>query len=468
MSTQQQGPAMGTSSKPFLMTRRKYVFPPGLPHNLLFYVFRLFRPGEPIPLFTYLAEKYGEAAHYKLGHQHVVFLNHPDYIREVLVVQNQNFIKERTGRRMKILVGNGLITSEGKFHKTQRALSQPAFHRQRITHYGDTMVEHALRSRESWRDGQMVELSAEMMHLALGIVAKTLFDTDIAQEVAEISGNVNSIMALYDFLVVLPYAEGLQYWPLPGVSRFRKARARLDSVVYRMIEDHRLGAVDRGDLLSMLLAARYEDGSPMADQQLRDEVMTIFLAGYETIANALAWTWYLLSQNPEAERKLHEEIDCVLQGRLPETTDLPNLKYAEMVLAESMRLYPPVWAMGREAIDDVEIGPYYLPEGTTMVLMQYVTHRNPNYFPDPLRFDPERFTPEAKASRPRFSYFPFGAGARQCIGEAFALMEGVLILATIAQRWRFSLVPGHCVEPLPLVTLRPRYGMKMIAHERRG
>jgi cytochrome P450 len=468
MSTQQQGPALGTSSKPFLMKGRKYVFPPGLPHNLLFYVFRLFRPGEPIPLFTYLAEKYGEAAHYKLGRQHVVFLNHPDYIREVLVVQNQNFIKERTGRRMKILVGNGLITSEGKFHKTQRALSQPAFHRQRIAHYGDTMVEHALRSRESWRHGQMVELSAEMMHLALSIVAKTLFDTDIAQEVAEISGNVNSIMALYDFLVVLPYAEGLQYWPLPGVSRFRKARARLDSVVYRMIEDHRLGAVDRGDLLSMLLAARYEDGSPMADQQLRDEVMTIFLAGYETIANALAWTWYLLSQNPEAERKLHEEIDCVLQGRLPETTDLPKLKYAEMVLAESMRLYPPVWAMGREAIDDVEIGPYYLPEGTTMVLMQYVTHRNSNYFPDPLRFDPERFTPEAKASRPRFSYFPFGAGARQCIGEAFAWMEGVLILATIAQRWRFSLVPGHCVEPLPLVTLRPRYGMKMIAHERRG
>ena len=450
------------------MKRRGYLFPPGLPHNLLFYLFRLFRPGEPIPLFTYLAERYGEAAHYKLGRQHVVFLNHPDYIREVLVVQNQNFIKERTGRRMKILVGDGLITSEGKFHRTQRALSQPAFHRQRIAHYGETMVDHALRLRESWREGQTLELSAEMMHLTLGIVAKTLFDTDVAREVTEISANVNSIMALYDFLVVLPYAEGLQYWPLPGVSRFRKARARLDGVVYRMIADHRSRGMDRGDLLSMLLAARYEDGSPMSDQQLRDEVMTIFLAGYETIANALAWTWYLLSQNPEVERKLHQEIDCVLNGNAPEMADLANLKYTEMVLAESMRLYPPVWAMGRQAITDVEIGPYFLPKDTTMVLMQYVMHRNAKYFPDPLRFDPERFAPEAKASRPRLSYFPFGAGARQCIGEAFAWMEGVLILATIAQKWRFSLVPGHRAEPLPLVTLRPKYGMKMIAHERRN
>src|SRR5215813_11654 len=208
MSTQQQSPALGTSPQPFLVKRREYRFPPGLPHNLLFYLFRLFRPGEPIPLFNYFAEKYGDATHYKLGFNHFVFLNHPDYIREVLVVQNDKFIKERTGRRMKILVGNGLITSEGKFHRTQRTLSQPAFHRQRIAHYAETMVEHALRTRESWRDGQSVELSAEMMHLTLGIVAKTLFDTDVAREVTEISANVNSIMALYDFLVVLPYAEG--------------------------------------------------------------------------------------------------------------------------------------------------------------------------------------------------------------------------------------------------------------------
>jgi cytochrome P450 len=449
-----------------LKRRQHYVFPPGLPHSLIFYLFRQFRPGDPIPLFTYLAEKYGEASHYRLYGSDVVVFNHPEYIREVLVVQNQSFVKERTVQRMKMLVGEGLITSEGKFHKVQRTLSQPAFHRQRITHYGTTMVEHSVHQRESWRGGEMVDISSAMMHLALRIVSKTLFNTDVAREVGEISGNVNAIMALYNFLVILPYAEGLQYWPLPGISRFRNARAQLDRVVYRMIREHRSAREDCGDLLAMLLAARYDDGSGMSDQQLRDEVMTIFLAGYETIANALTWTWYLLSQNPEAERKLHAELDSVLDGRLPEAADLPKLKYAEMALAEAMRLYPPAWAMGRIAIEDVEIGPFHLPGGTTVLMLPFITHRNAKYFPDPMRFDPERFLPEAKASRPRFSYFPFGGGARQCIGEAFAWMEGVLILATLAQRWRFSLAPRQRVEPDPKVTLRPKYGMKMIAHER--
>ncbi len=433
---------------------------------MLFYLFRQFHPTDPIPLFTYLAEKYGEAAHYRLGARHIVFLNHPDYIREVLVTQNHNFVKERTVRRMKMLVGEGLITSEGRFHKIQRSLAQPAFHRQRIAHYGQTMVEHAFRLRQEWVPGQTLDISTQMMHLALGIVAKTLFDTDVAREVAEISSNVNAIMGLYNFLVMLPFAEGLQYWPLPGISRFRKARARLDQVVYRMVQQHRADGADRGDLLSMLLAARYEDGSSMSDRQLRDEIMTIFLAGYETMANALTWTWYLLSQNPEAERKLHEEIDSVLQGRLPEMADLPQLKYTEMVLAEAMRLYPPAWAMGRMAATDVEIGPYYLPQGTTVLMLQYIMHRNPAYFPEPLRFDPQRFTPEARTGRPRFSYFPFGGGARQCIGESFAWMEGVLILATLAQQWRLRLAPGQRVEPQPLITLRPRYGMKMVLEER--
>lgn len=466
MSTQRQAPDFGPSSRPFLVKKRGYVFPHGLKRNLLFYLFRKFQPGDPIPLFTHLAENYGEAAHYRLGTKHIVFLNHPDYIREVLVVQNHNFVKERTVRRMKMLVGEGLITSEGTFHKRQRLLAQPAFHRQRIAHYGQTMVEHALKLRQGWASGQTLDISIQMMHLALDIVAKTLFDTDVAQEVAEISDNVTAIMGLYNFLVALPFAEGLQYWPLPGVSRFRKARAQLDQVVYRMIRQHRADGRDHGDLLSILLAARYEDGSAMSDRQLRDEIMTIFLAGYETMANALTWTWYLLSQNPEVEQALHAEVDSVLQGRLPETADLPQLKYTEMVLAESMRLYPPAWAMGRMAINDVAIGPYFLPRGTTVLMLQYIMHRNPEYFPEPLRFDPQRFTPEAKASRPRFSYFPFGGGARQCIGESFAWMEGVLILATLAQRWRLRLVPGHPVEPQALITLRPRYGMKMVLDER--
>jgi cytochrome P450 len=216
----------------------------------------------------------------------------------------------------------------------------------------------------------------------------------------------------------------------------------------------------------MLLAARYEDGTVMTDQQLRDEVMTIFLAGYETTANALTWTWYLLSQNPEAELRMHEEIAAVLGGRDATIEDVPKLRYTRIVAAESMRLYPPAWAMGRRAVRDFPLGDYFLPAKTSVFMSQYVMHRNPKYFPDPLRFDPERFSPEQESQRPRFAYFPFGGGARQCIGESFAWMELVLVLATIAQKWRLRLVPGHPVEPQPLITLRPRYGMKMTVHSR--
>jgi cytochrome P450 len=251
------------------------------------------------------------------------------------------------------------------------------------------------------------------------------------------------------------------------MRRFRQARGRLDAIVYRMIGEHRSENRDRGDLLSMLLAARYDDGSAMPDLQIRDEVMTIFLAGYETIANALTWTWYLLSQNPEAERKFYEELDSVLGNGDAAYDDLGRLSYTEMVLAESMRLYPPAWAMGRLALEDFALGPYFLPRNTTVFMSQYIMHRDPRYFPDPERFDPERWRPEAKASRPRFSYFPFGGGARQCIGESFAWMEGILILATLGRRWLLKHVPGHRVEPQPLITLRPKYGMQMILEERR-
>jgi cytochrome P450 len=447
-------------------TPRAYVFPPGLNVNLLFYALSRFRPGDPIRVFQHLAKTYGDAAHYKLGRQHVVFLNSPEYIREILVVQNSNFVKERTVQRMKMLVGDGLITSEDPFHRKQRILAQPAFYRQRISGYAEAIVQKAAMARDRWRAGNELDVSLEMMHLALDIIAKTLFDTDVAAEVEEISREVNAIMRLYNFLVMVPYAEMLQHYPLPGMRRFRRARSQLDGIVYRMIEEHRLDKQDRGDLLSMLLSARYEDGTTMPDLQVRDEVMTIFLAGYETIANALTWTWYLLSQNPEAERRMHEELDFVLGGREATYEDIPKLKYTEMVLAESMRLYPPAWAMGRHALEDFSLGPYFMPKGTNVFLCQYVMHRDRRYFPDPERFDPDRWAPEAKASRPRFSYFPFGAGARQCIGESFAWMEGILILATLAQRWRLRLAPGHPVALQPLITLRPKYGMKMIVEER--
>jgi cytochrome P450 len=309
-----------------------------------------------------------------------------------------------------------------------------------------------------------LDASAEMMRLALQIVARTLFDSDVTRDVQLINDEVNAIMRLYNFLVALPQLESWLHLPIPGVMRFKRARKRLDKVVYRMIDDRRRLGVDGGDLLSMLLAARDDeaDHSGMTDEQLRDEVLTIFLAGYETVANALAWTCLLLGQNPDAEAKLHAEIDSVLGGRLPTLEDLPQLRYAEMVIAESMRLYPPAWAMGRQATCDIEIGPYKLPAGTYVFFSQYIIQRNADFFPDPLRFDPERFTPERKAGRQRFAYFPFGGGNRQCIGESFAWMEAILSLVTLAQRWRLRLVPDQKIDVQPKITLRPKYAIRMV------
>jgi cytochrome P450 len=239
-----------------------------------------------------------------------------------------------------------------------------------------------------------------------------------------------------------------------------RARKRIDAVVHRMIEAHRKHHSDGSSLLDLMLAAS-PDRSPASEKSLRDQVITIFLAGYETVANALAWTWYLLSQNPDCESRFHEEIDRELQGRLPAYEDVPRLRYVEMVMAESMRLYPPAWAMGRYALHDFQLGEFFLPAKPTVLMSQFITHRDPRFFPDPLRFDPERFAPEAKARRAKFTYFPFGAGFRQCIGESFAWMEGVLLLATLGQKWKMRLVPDHPVEPEPLITLRPKYGMRM-------
>jgi cytochrome P450 len=458
------------ANRPELRESAGYRFPPGFQRNLLWFAFRKFRPGNPIFLFQHLAEKYGDIAHYKIGWHHIVFLNHPEYIREVLVVQNDNFIKERTVQRTKMLLGEGMITSEDAEHRAQRQVAQPAFHRQRIQEYGAAIVDEAARARESWRDGEQRDIAIDMMHLTLKIVARTLFAADLQNEVLELADAINRIMGLYNFLVMLPAAEWLVHLRPPGLAAFLKARKRIDAVVYRMIDAHRRRDANGGSLLDLMLAAsphevrsdesRNNEG-PEAQQALRDQVITIFLAGYETVANALIWTWYLLSQNPDCERRCHEEVDSVLQGRLPTAEDVPRLRYVEMVMAESMRLYPPAWAMGRYARNDFQLGDFRLPARTTVLISQFVTHRDPRYFPDPLRFDPERFTAEAKSRRTKFTYFPFGAGARQCIGESFAWMEGVLVLATFMQKWRLRLVPGQRVEPQPLITLRPKYGMRM-------
>jgi cytochrome P450 len=445
--------------------RMPYRFPPGFQRNLLWYAFRHFRPANPIFLFQHLAREYGDIAHYKIGRHHIVFLNHPDYIRQVLVVQNDNFIKERTVQRTKMLLGEGMITSEGSVHRAQRQTAQPAFHRQRIPEYAGIMVEEAAQMRNGWRAGEQRDIATDMMHLTLNVVARTLFATDLRDEASELADAINRIMRLYNFLVMLPAAEWLVHVPPPGLAAFLRARKRIDAVVYRMIAAHRCRGRDSGSLLDLILAASPEGGAT-SEQALRDQVITIFLAGYETVANALVWTWYLLAQNPECERRLHEEVDAVLLGRLPTVDDVPRLRYTEMVIAESMRLYPPAWAMGRYARGDFRLGNYFLPAKTTVLISQFITHRDPRYFPDPLRFDPNRFTPDAKSRRAKFTYFPFGAGVRQCIGESFAWMESALLLATLAQKWKLRLVPGHRVEPQPLITLRAKYGMLMQVEER--
>ncbi len=442
-----------------------YHYPPGLERNLLWFALRKLRPANPILLFQHLAAEYGDIVHYKIGWHHIVFLNHPDYIREILVVQNDNFIKERTVQRTKMLLGEGMITAEGAQHRTQRQVAQPAFHRQRIPEYASIMVREATRVRDRWRAGEQRDIAIDMMHLTLNVVAQTLFATDLAEEVNELASAINRIMGLYNFLVMLPAAEWLVHVRPPGLAAFVRARKRIDRVVYRMIAAHRQRGPHGGSLLDMMLAAS-PDQTPASEQFLRDQVITVFLAGYETVANALSWTWYLLSQNPDCERRFHSEIDRELQGRLPTFDDVPRLRYVEMVLAEAMRLYPPAWAMGRYARADFQLGDYSLPAKTTVLMSQYLTHRDPRFFPDPLHFDPERFTPEAKSRRTKLTYFPFGAGVRQCIGESFACMEGVLLLATIAQKWKLSLVPGHRVEPEPLITLRPKYGMRMQVESR--
>ncbi len=412
------------------------------------------------------AEQYGDIAYFRLGPQHVFLLNRPDYIQYVLVTNQNNFTKSRALQRARVLLGDGLLTSEGPSHLRQRRLVQPAFHRHRLIGYSRVMTEYAVKTRERWQAGEALDVASEMMRLTLAVVGKTLFSADVEADAADIGKALTAILRMFH-LLMMPFSEYLERLPLPSVRRFEKARDRLDKVIYGMISERRAGGEDRGDLLSMLLLAQDEDGSGgMSDQLVRDEALTLFIAGHETTAQALTWTWYLLSQNPDCEQKLHEEIDGVLEGRAPSFDDLPRLRYTEMVLAESMRLYPPAWAIGRKAIEACEIGGYELPPGSVIIVSPYVTQRTEQYFPDPERFDPERWTPEAREDRHKFAYFPFGGGARLCIGERFAWMEGTLALAAIAQKWRLRLVPGHRVEPLPLITLRTKYGMRMIPEPR--
>jgi cytochrome P450 len=422
---------------------------------------------DPLGFFVRAAREYGDVVRCRILKGEVYFLVHPDHVREVLVARQHDFMKGRGIQWAKTFLGEGLLTSEGEFHTRQRRLSQPAFHRQRLQAYGAVMTDFAVRAAARWRDGGTVDMAREMNALTMAVVGKTLFDADVLSEADEIGASLTAIVSLFHRFNH-PFAALVNRLPLPSNIRFARARERLDGIIYRIVAERRASGRDHGDLLSMLLLARDDegDGGRMTDRQLRDEVMTLFLAGHETTANALTWTLYLLAQNPEAEAALHDELRAVLGGRVPTAEDIPALRVTEGVFAEAMRLFPPAWGLGRKALRDVDLGGFTIPAGAFVVLSPYVTHRDPRFFPDPLRFDPGRFTPEARAARPKFAYFPFGGGARGCIGEPFAWMEGVLLLATLAERFSFRVAPGQRVAPHALITLRPRYGMRMVLRAR--
>lgn len=426
--------------------------------------------GDRVGFLQTLKENHGDVVRFRVATQVVWLLSHPEHIRDVLVVNQKKFMKGRGIQMMKPLLGEGLLTSEGETHLRQRRLVQPAFHRQRVASYATSMVEDARRMRERWTTlsaEETLEMSQEMMRLTLVIAGRTLFDADVEDEANDVGQALTDAMSVAE-RIPNPLAAILSRLPLPSNRRFERARQRLDDIIYGIIRERRKSNVDRGDFLSMLLMAQDDEGGTggMTDKQVRDEALTIFLAGHETTATALTWTWYLLSQHPEAEAKLHAEIDSVLQCRLPTFEDLPKLRYAEMVFAEAMRLYPPAWIIGRRALVDHEMDGYKIKAGDLTLHSQYLVHHDARWFPEPDKFIPERWTPELKEARPKFSYFPFGGGTRTCIGEAFAWMEASLVIATLAQQWKPRLVQGHPVEPRALITLRPKHGMKMYLEKR--
>jgi cytochrome P450 len=422
-------------------------------------------PGrDPLAMFTRYARDYGDVTFFKLGGERCYFVNHPSIIRDVLVTHQRNFTKSRGLERAKKLLGDGLLTAEGQTHLRHRRLLQPAFHRDRIAGYAQVMIDYATRLAGRWQHGQTLDISKEMMRVTLSIAGKTLFDTDVESRADEVGVAVTDVLESF-WLNLLPGADLLEKLPIPTLRRAHASRRRLDALIYKMIADRRASRVDRGDLLSMLIAAQDEDGEAagkgLTDEEVRDEAITILLAGHETTANALTWTCYLLSQNPEAAAKLADELKRVLGGRSPQPRDYAQLACTRRVVAESMRLFPPAWVIGRRAIAAYTIGEYELPPRAIVFMSPYVMQRDGRFYAQPERFDPDRWTPEMEASLPKFAYFPFGGGARQCIGEQFAWMEGVLVLATLAQRWRFTVDPQQRIVPQPLITLRSRYGMRM-------
>jgi len=407
---------------------------------------------DPLGFLTALRREHGTFVRYRLGPRTMHLASDPEIVHEVLVAKAASFHKDRGTEMMRPLLGRGLLTSEDEQHRRQRRALQPAFHQSRMAAYAKVMAEQAALTRDELRDGEEVDVVGLAMRATFAIVGRALFGADVSSDAAEVQRALHDAMSVFTIARV-PVHRLLLHLPLPSTLRFTRARAALDAVVDRIVREHR-GAASFFSLA---------EGAGLADDELRDTALTLLLAGHETTAVALSWTLYLLSRNPQVEARLHGELDSTLRGRTPEATDLARLPYVERVLSESMRLFPPAWAVGRLAQEDVEVSGRIVRRGETVVLSQWVIHRDPSLWPEPTRFDPDRF------ERPpphRFAYFPFGAGPRVCIGEGFAWLELTILLATLAQAFRFRLVPGQRIEPQPRVTLRLRNGLKMIAGRR--
>jgi len=398
-----------------------------------------------------------------MGGGRIVVVSEPDLVHEVLVEKADSFVKGTSFRFLRPILGDGLLTSEHDVHRRQRKLMAPAFAYRRIAAYADTMAAYAERAQSRWAGGSAIDLADAMMRLTLEIASKTLLDADVDEHASAVGAAVSLLMHRVNARMSTPLSFLLA--PASRDAGVRGAITTLDDVILRIIRERRATRADTGDLLSMLLAAQEEGtGEGMSDRQVRDEVMTIFLAGHETTANALSWAFYLLARHPEAYARLRHEATTVLGGRAPRAEDLPKLSFALQVFKETLRLYPPAYLTSRLSVQEVEIGGYRIPAGIDVVANICSMQRRPEYFSDPERFVPERFEPAAEKSLPRGAYLPFGSGARVCIGNNFALMEGQIVLATLAQRVSFSLTRAEPIAPEPLITLRPRGGVPAVVH----
>lgn len=418
---------------------------------------------DPIALLE-RASSLGDVVRIPLPRYPTYLVNHPDLVWQTLATHHQGVRKSPVLQGAKRVLGEGLLTSEGAFHQRQRRMIQPLFHRERIAGYAPAMVDLCERTTARWTDGQVMDLHAEMARLTLAIVAATVFDSDVREsDAAGVGRAMHDVLDRFDRLFS-PWLPVLERLPLPSTLRYRRGKVIFDQTVQRLIGARRRKGADGDDLLSMLIRAQ-EDGTGMTDGQVRDEAVTLFLAGHETTSSALTWTWHLLGLAPEAESRLHAEVDHVLGGRAPSADDLNDLPYVDAVLSESMRLRPPAWAIGRRVTQSYEAGGTRIGAGSVVIVSPWLLHHDPRWWGD----DAERFRPERwlhDGGRPRHAFLPFGGGPRMCIGEGFARMEARLLLAGLARGWRFEADPDHRVEMQPVITLRPRTGVRARAYRR--